>query len=65
MLSVAVVPSIVVVNNKTGRIVTSLGVDAVENASDDGSGCKQLLDLWRNGKNGVPIYSKLTNCVVS
>lgn len=65
MLSVTMVPSIVVVNNKTGRIITSLGVDAIENALDDASGCKQLLNLWRNGKSGVPIYSKLTNCVVS
>jgi len=63
MLSVAVVPSLIVINNRTGRIVTSWGMEALESALDgdsgNGGGCETILDEWREGRSGVPFSTKV------
>ena len=66
MLAVSVVPSLIVVNNQTGRIVTSWGMEAIESASDDEVGCEKILDEWREGRSGVPLTTKVMNtCTIS
>ena len=67
MLSVAVVPSLIVINNKTGRIVTSWGMEAMENTLDhEGGGCEKILDEWRENRSGVALSTKLMNaCTIS
>lgn len=60
------VPSLIVIKNQTGRIVTSWGMEAIESASDDEVGCEKILDEWREGRSGVPLTTKVMNaCTIS
>ena len=58
------VPTLVVIDNSTGKIITSWGMEAIEyNQHRDP---KLVVDSWRQGNNSVPIYARLTSgCVIS
>ena len=62
MLSASTVPSVIVINNKTGKVVTRQGVEAIEASGKNAAGTKFVLDDWRNGRAGVSITSRILNC---
>uniref|UniRef100_A0A7S2DZ02 Uncharacterized protein n=1 Tax=Helicotheca tamesis TaxID=374047 RepID=A0A7S2DZ02_9STRA len=57
LLSVSVVPTVVVVNNATGRTVTDLGLDAIIHHDDSYT----LLNAWRKGESGVNMFVRATS----
>ncbi len=64
MLSVSAVPTLVVINNKTGSILTSWGMEAIECWSQhtdrsNGKSNHKLLEHWRKGNSGVSYCTKV------
>ncbi len=55
------VPSLVVINNKTGRVLTSGGMEAIEASAAHADGSKHLLEQWRKGHSGVQFCAKISN----
>mmetsp|Transcript_3872 Transcript_3872/g.7428 ORF Transcript_3872/g.7428 Transcript_3872/m.7428 type:complete len:339 (+) Transcript_3872:327-1343(+) len=77
MLSVSVVPTLIVIDNDSGRVVTMRGMEAVEYACSVSDmeqqqeqqqrqeQCEKLLEEWKQGKSGIPwMYSVVNSCVV-
>ncbi len=62
MLSISRVPTLVVINNETGRIITSKGMEAIEWCEQGKS--SDVLDSWRNEKSGVPLTAYV-GCSIS
>jgi len=56
-MGVSVVPTVVVVNNKTGKTITDCGLDAIQYHS---SSPKNVLDFWREGNSGVSLLVRAT-----
>lgn len=64
MLSITRVPSLVVIENKTGRVITSNGLEAIEWCSVGNSSF--IFSSWRNGESAVPWAASISNvCSVS
>lgn len=61
MLSISMVPSLIVINNETGRVITSCGMEAIEGSAVDDHGSKHLLAQWRKGNDGIPFSTKIIN----
>ena len=62
MLSVSVVPTIIVLHNKTGKVITSWGMEAIESNNDP----KRIINDWRIGNSSVPFHVRLTStCEIS
>lgn len=56
------VPTVVVVDNKSGLRVTDLGMQAIE----CGSSPNEVVDRWRRGESGLSLVQRATtDCVVS
>ena len=63
LLSISMVPTLVVVNNSTGRVVTDWGVQAVESYEMDP---KEVYEAWKLGRSGVPFITRVTSsCSIS
>lgn len=63
LCGVSQVPSIIVVNNKTGRRVTDLGMLAIEY---NGTRPKELFERWRRGESGLTTVQSISStCCVS
>jgi hypothetical protein len=61
MISASKVPSLFVINNHTGRIVTDLGMEAVECCVN----VKETLECWRSNSSGIGIGTRLlSQCVL-
>jgi len=74
ILSVSVVPSLIIVNNETGEIITTWGMEAIEEWAQQKDGGREkgtrhsdfLLSKWRHGHSGVSICSRfLGACLIS
>ena len=64
MLSITRVPSLVVIDNKTGRVITSNGLEAVEWCSEGKS--SSVFSSWRNGESAVPWRASVSQlCSIS
>ena len=72
MLSISRVPTLVVINNKTGRVVTNLGMEEIEHCCS--SSCAEelekntltVVECWRKGTSALPLVSQLLqSCCVS
>lgn len=61
MVSASKVPSLFVINNRTGRIITDLGMEAVECCTN----VKETIECWRSNSSGVGITSRImSQCVL-
>ena len=57
MLSISRVPTLVVIENKTGKVLTFHGMEAIEWCELDKS--VHLIESWREGKSGVPLAAHI------
>mmetsp|Transcript_48537 Transcript_48537/g.71990 ORF Transcript_48537/g.71990 Transcript_48537/m.71990 type:complete len:253 (-) Transcript_48537:34-792(-) len=57
ILSISMIPTVFVVNNKTGRVITDWARTAIEFNAEG------AVEAWRAGKDGVPISRKV--CTIS
>jgi len=63
LLSISVVPTLVVINNTSGRLVTRWGMEAIESNL---SNVDSLLRAWNNNQSGVSTLKLITStCVLS
>lgn len=61
ILSASKVPSLFVINNHSGRIVTDLGMEAVECCTN----VKETIECWRSNSSGVGISTRiLSQCLL-
>ena len=62
LLAVTCVPSVVVIENKTGRRITDLGMQAIDTNDDS----KIILERWSKRQSGLDIIQwTMTNCHIS
>lgn len=55
MLAVSHVPSLIVIDNETGKVLTLWGMEAIETSRTS----KDLLDQWRRGNAGISACSRM------
>ena len=64
LLAASCVPSVIVVDNATGRRITDLGMQAIDMNSDDTDA--HVVEQWKLGKNGLTtIQWTMTSCHIS
>lgn len=65
LLSVTKVPTLIIVDNQTGNIVTDKGISVVE--SYDNRNYENLINSWRDGKSGLGYFGNIIAivCVIS
>ena len=64
MLSISEVPTLVVINNKTGKVITLKGMEAIE-WSEEGKP-SLTFEKWRNGSSAVPLSATISkSCSIS
>ena len=59
MLSISRVPTLVVIENKTGKVITLNGMEAIEWSEPDK--LSSLIEDWRKGRSGVPLTARILN----
>eukprot|EP00542_Grammatophora_oceanica_P009559 CAMPEP_0194032590 /NCGR_PEP_ID=MMETSP0009_2-20130614/5500_1 /TAXON_ID=210454 /ORGANISM="Grammatophora oceanica, Strain CCMP 410" /LENGTH=210 /DNA_ID=CAMNT_0038673077 /DNA_START=247 /DNA_END=879 /DNA_ORIENTATION=+ len=65
-LAVTRVPSVIVVENRSGRRITDWGMEAIDARSDSAGGTKEMFEAWRRRGSGLPLCSALTTaCTLS
>jgi len=62
MLSISRVPTLVVISNKTGKVITSNGMEAIEWCKEGQS--HHVIDSWMRGETAVPFISQI-GCHIS
>ena len=60
MLSITRVPSLVVIDNKSGRVITPNGMEAIEWCGEGNA--SSVLARWKNGDTAVPWAA---SCIMS
>mmetsp|Transcript_20505 Transcript_20505/g.31600 ORF Transcript_20505/g.31600 Transcript_20505/m.31600 type:complete len:240 (+) Transcript_20505:76-795(+) len=65
LLSVSQVPTIIVVNNSTGRCVTKYGLEAIESHHEESSSQEELVQEWRKGLSGLSMIQTVTATATS
>jgi hypothetical protein len=64
MLSVSQVPTLVVIENKTGKVITYNGIEAIEWSEEGQSSA--VFEKWRSGNSAVPFLAILSqSCCIS
>jgi len=59
LLAVAVVPTLIIINNNNGKIVSNRGMEAIE--YNQHCSPNIVVDAWRNGENPIPVLARITS----
>ena len=58
-----VVPTLVVINNSTGKIITNCGMEAIEYNQHHNP--KLAVEAWKQGNDSIPFYARVaTKCMI-
>jgi len=64
LLAVSVVPTLAIIDNKSGKMITNRGMEAIEYNQQCSPSI--VVDAWRNGENPIPVLARVTSsCVIT
>jgi len=64
LLAVSMVPTLAVIDNKSGKMITNWGMEAIE--YNQNLHPEIVVESWRQGKHSVPTFARVTSaCVIT